>query len=196
MNLPTLYLHRANDEASIRKAADKGWGIEVDIRSYEHDIYLAHDPILSAPSFTGLDLLKGFPGPVIFDFKESGIVDLTIKLIKWAGLDLNKCYAADMIVPDMIRAERNELKTLARLSPYEVISGPFYGYWLDYVKDTEPFTHVPKHTFLVSPELHGWTLDKDFKAAALRAGFEGICTDFPERWNDCYSNEQWTQISA
>ncbi len=195
---PTLYLHRSNDELRIARAATEGIGIEVDVRSLGGRLCLSHDPIRRAsPELLLEDRLAHFPGPVILDFKESGLIDLALEALDSALIPLERAFAADLIVPDMIRAERLGLRTLARRSKYERISGPFHGYWLDFVERPCDLRLQDKPTFLVSPELHGWTLSDVYVADAVNLGFTGVCTDFPERWNhDRRRDQQRTPSSS
>lgn len=194
----TVYVHRANTPDQVARAAANGWGIEVDARSLDGTLFAAHDAHFDPESCPKLEsLLAGFNGPLILDFKESGIVDHAVRSLEYAHVPLSRVLAADLIVPDMLRAEKLGLRTLARTSRYERIEGPFYGVWLDYVRDTDDLPISVRHGYLVSPELHGWQLEDLFIDYTRYLGFEGVCTDYPERWaHDRRRHEQRTQVSA
>jgi hypothetical protein len=179
-----LFLHRANDAESIARAAANGWGIEVDVRWHQKRLLLEHDPIHRPDSRNLFEArLGGFPGEVILDVKETGLIPVLVEAIRFAGIPLARVYATDLIVPDMLRAERLGLRTLARCSPYEDIHGPFHGYWVDYVRNPNEVLFGDKPAFLVSPELHAWPLEDEFVHACAELPFAGVCTDFPETWN-------------
>lgn len=194
----TVYVHRANTPGQVSRASANGWGIEVDVRSLEGTLFAAHDAHFDVEHCFKLEeLLANFPGQVILDFKESGIIDHAVRSLEYAHLSLGQVLAADLIVPDMLRAEKLGLRTLARTSRYERIEGPFYGVWLDYVRDTDDLPISVRHGYLVSPELHGWQLEDLFIDYTRYLGFEGVCTDYPERWaHDRRRHEQRTQVSA
>ncbi len=178
-----IYLHRANDVTTIERANELGVGAEVDIRLCNGQLVLFHDPITGPGSYFPLiEACALIEGEIILDFKESGIVALTVSELKKAGMKLDRFYAADLIVPDMIAAERLGLRTLARTSSFERIEGPFWGYWVDYISRVDDLPEPSPHSFLVSPELHKFELEDGFIEKAAGYCFDGICTDYPERW--------------
>lgn len=192
-----VFWHRANDPDTIGKAAKGGFGIEVDVRSIEGVLFLNHDPIYVCPDWSFQHLLAGFPGEIILDIKETGILGLVIASLSDIDIPLDRCYAADLIVPDMLVAERHGLRTLARKSRYESIQGPFYGEWIDYVFGPEDLPETLRPAFLVSPELHQRPLTEDFIVAALARSYDAVCTDRPETWtHDRHRNQQRTPIPA
>lgn len=179
-----LYLHRANEQAQIKKAIRFGWGIEIDVRSCLGNLYLAHDPILRPHDHLDLevvlDQVRKHKIPTILDIKETGIVHW----LDGHGLS-DLVYATDLIYPDQRRVS-GAIRTLSRHSPFESITRG-EGFWLDYVfepveKEKEAPINDPSITVLVSPELHGQSLTDEYVAWVKEAGFMGVCTDFPERY--------------
>lgn len=185
------YLHRANKIDDLYRAIREGMGVEIDVRSVGQQLIVSHEPVsqcnIISQYFTDfLDIIIKCHINVIFDIKESGIIDLIDSEIKkYSEYNNPYIYFADLIVPDMLYAESLGYKTLARQSKYEKIEGTFYGYWLDYIDNVCDLPKkIKKHTFLVSPELHSNDLTDDFIAAVQSDdGFEGICTDYPERYH-------------
>lgn len=192
-----VFWHRANDPDTIGLAAKGGFGIEVDVRSVEGVLFLNHDPVYVCPTWSFQHLLAGFPGEVILDVKETGLVSLVLNSLADIDFPLERCYAADLIVPDMLVAERHGLRTLARNSRYERIEGPFYGDWIDYVFAPEDLPETSRPAFLVSPELHQRPLTEEFVISALARGYDAVCTDRPDTWtHDRYRNQQRAPIPA
>jgi hypothetical protein len=187
----TIYLHRANSLKEIERAIKLKIGVEIDIRTHRQEPHLAHDPMIGWEHDVALEeaikILAKHKVPTILDIKETGLIDSIIPLLGNEFIKL--CVATDLIVPDQINSEQKGLKTLSRWSVYEKIKlDTAWGYWLDFISSPDDLRGVtgqrpiPEHTFLVSPELHKHRLSDEFIRIAKRRRFEGVCTDFPERW--------------
>lgn len=187
----TVYLHRANSLKDIERAIRLGVGVEIDIRTHRNEPHLSHDPMIGWENDASLEeavkILQKNNVPTILDIKETGLIDTIVGIV---GTEfIRHCVATDLIVPDQIVAEQKGLKTLSRWSIYERIKlDTAWGYWLDFIASPDDLRTVtgqkpiPEHTFLVSPELHNHRLSDEFIRITKRRRFEGICTDFPERW--------------
>lgn len=195
----TIYKHRANSIQSIKQAAENGWGIEIDLRTHNREIYVEHDCVLIEGKHDEDRHLKfhqvtyfinKYKIPTLLDFKESGIVKQVFDEISVFDRSLYKTI--DLIAPDVIY--NPGIFHLARLSPFENIQIGS-GYWVDFprsIEDIKELVNDKKEDFnvLVSPELHrGNRLEDDFIKAVLDLkAFKGVCTDDPKKWEAMYAS--------
>ncbi|MCI0558911.1 MAG: hypothetical protein MN733_10480 [Nitrososphaera sp.] len=208
------YLHRANDLSSLIKATRLDVGVEIDLRTYHGNPVVSHGPITSEysdrVSFQEyLNHWREADVPMMLNIKEQGIIDTLVGLHRFR----EKIVLTDVFVPDAILAEKLGFRTLGRRSKYENTFGSFYGSYLDFVEvpsDLPSSIDPQTHTYLVSPELHReekemeeyrkkskltthfdyphinpfTLLTEEFIFAAKKLQFEGVVTDYPERWID------------
>ena len=73
-------LHRVNTIENLKKS-DKNCGVELDLRCFNNNIILAHEPFKNGDSFD--DYLESYDHKLlVLNIKESGIEDLVIKKTK------------------------------------------------------------------------------------------------------------------
>jgi hypothetical protein len=117
------FLHRANTLEEVKKAHKFNCGVEVDIRTYGYSFVASHD-ITNGNDDELIELLeyvKDNNMEVILDVKETGVIQEMVDALIY-NIPIQNIYFADLIVPDMLIAEKLGYKTLARFSPYETIS--------------------------------------------------------------------------
>jgi hypothetical protein len=180
-----------NTFASIRKALDSGFGVELDIRDRNGELVVSHNPSGSAEVLLFaevIDLFTNYESILAINIKADGL--LTYLESALAGVPREKYFLFDMSIPETIGYLRSDLPTFMRLSEYEDICklhDRSEGVWLD-AFETDWWTgnskilNSEKKICVVSPELHGrdksyvWNFLKNERCSADLY----ICTDFPD----------------
>jgi hypothetical protein len=188
-----LIEHRVN---SLEKLATvpPHRGLEVDIRDYDGDLRLEHDPLLSGQRLE--DLLQAYHHAlIIFNVKCDGLEDRIMALAE--KYRVSDYFFLDVAPPTLIRlARRGVRKAAVRYSEYEPIesalalAGKVDWVWVDC------FTHLPLNQesyrrlhqnfkiCLVSPELQKFPRQtiQDYRRQLREMPIEAVCTDFCGDW--------------
>ena len=188
-----LIEHRVNSLAHLQRVPPER-GIEVDIRDYEGDLRLEHDPFLGGERLE--DLLSAYHHAlIIFNVKCDGLVDPILTLAEKYGIE--NYFFLDLANPTLINLARQGVRRLAvRYSEFEPIefalafAGQVDWVWVDC------FTHLPLipeiyqrlHQYfkicLVSPELqqHPRQMIQSFREQLRAMPIDAVCTDFCDDW--------------
>jgi hypothetical protein len=188
-----LIEHRVNTQEKLA-TVPSNYGIEVDIRDYDGDLRLEHDPFLTGDRLE--DLLQAYHHAlIIFNVKCDGLEDRIMQLA--AKYQVDDYFFLDVAPPTLIRlAQRGIRKAAVRYSEYEPIesalalAGQVNWVWVDC------FTHLPldqasyqqlhQHfkICLVSPELQKFPRStiQDFRKQLSDMPVDAVCTDFCADW--------------
>lgn len=188
-----IYRHRVN---TIRELQDTpaAEGVEIDLRDYDGDIVLQHEPLKGGERFE--DFLAHYHhASIILNVKCEGIEDAVLRAVRARGI--SDFFFLDCSLPAMVKLMRKGVSQMAvRFSEHEPIeaalafAGKAEWAWID------TFTKLPltpsghetlKRHFklcLVSPELQGHPpAEVERCQEQLRdLPIDGVCTDWPERW--------------
>jgi hypothetical protein len=169
-------------------------GLEIDVRDYDGDLRLVHDPLQGGERLD--DLLAAVRHPlVIFNVKCDGLEDRILALAAKHGL--RDFFFLDVANPTLVKlARRGERRVAVRYSEFEPIefalafAGQVDWVWVDC------FTHLPldaaiharlrQHfkVCLVSPELqkHPRGHIGQYRAQLQGLPVDAVCSDFCEDW--------------
>ena len=185
--------HRVNTAEHLARVKP-AYGIEIDIRDYDGDLRLVHDPFLSGERLD--DFLQGYRHALcIFNVKCDGLEDRIAEAARKHGV--RHYFFLDCANPTLVKLARRGEKNLAvRFSEFEPIESALaFAGLADWVW-VDCFTHLPltpetypklKQHFkicLVSPELqgHGRPAIQDYRKQLQAFPIDAVCTDFPEDW--------------
>ena len=188
-----LIEHRVNTLSQLRQVPVNR-GIEIDIRDYNGQLCLAHDPFESGEKLD--DLLAEFMHAfIIFNVKCDGLEEAIIDLANQYNIE--KYFFLDSALPSLVKLSRKGINNFAvRVSEYEPIelamrfAGLVDWVWVDCFHDfpltTDTYLELKKHfkLCLVSPEMQNHS-DAHFLAFTknLRAmPFDAVCSDRCDDW--------------
>lgn len=188
-----LIEHRVNTIEHLRHVPPER-GIEVDVRDYDGDLRLVHDPLQSGERLE--DLLVAYRHAlVIFNVKCDGLEERIMELTARHGL--RNYFFLDLANPTLVNLTRRGVHQVAvRYSEFEPLefalafAGQADWVWVDC------FTHLPLNPAvyrrlhqhfkicLVSPELqkHPREWIQSFRQQLRQMPIEAVCTDFCEDW--------------
>jgi hypothetical protein len=188
-----LIEHRVNTIEHLRRVPPER-GIEVDVRDYDGELRLIHDPLQSGERLE--DLLAAYRHAlVIFNVKCDGLEGRIMDLAARYGV--RDYFFLDLANPTLINLVRRGVRRVAvRYSEFEPLefalafAGQADWVWLDC------FTHLPLNPesyrrlhrhfklCLVSPELqkHPRSLIQSFRQQLRTMPVEAVCTDFCDDW--------------
>jgi hypothetical protein len=185
--------HRINSAARLAQVKP-AYGVEIDIRDYDGDLRLVHDPFLSGERLE--DYLRGYRHAFcIFNVKCDGLEDKILALAQQHGI--RDYFFLDCANPTLVKLARRGEKNLAvRFSEFEPVESAlaFAGLcdwvWIDcFTKlplNPANYAQLKKHfkLCLVSPELqgHGRAAIEDYKRQLKDMPVDAVCTDFCEDW--------------
>jgi hypothetical protein len=188
-----LIEHRANDPASLKSIPHER-GIEIDLRDYDGDIRLVHDPLQTGPSFE--ELLRNYSHRLlVLNLKCDGIEEPVLRLL--SKYKVEDFFFLDLAPPQFIRLlRRGETRWAVRVSEYETVGaaltfrGKAQWCWVDTFEGspTPPRSiQVLREAFqvaLVSPELHGYgkAAIRPFQEKLQGVAFDAVCSDFCGDW--------------
>jgi hypothetical protein len=197
------FLHRVNEVARLA-GVDPSWGVEIDLRSdvgAPGRIHLAHDPWKRGEDLEGwlrAFRARGIRGPVILNTKEDGLEDRALEMCHETGVA--EVLFLDTSLPTLVRRlDRGEgeryFVRASRAEPPEALRG-FRGKarwaWVDCF-DGEPMPAAEVSTLardfricLVSPEMHGQSLDQVSRFEPLFPLADAVCTKDPRRWQTLF----------
>ncbi len=190
-----LIEHRVNTLEHLQRVPPER-GIEVDVRDYDGDLRLVHDPFQNGERLE--DMLAAYRHAlVIFNVKcdglESRIMDLAAKY------NIANYFFLDLANPTLVNLVRRGVRQVAvRYSEFEPLefalafAGQAEWVWVDC------FTHLPLNReiyrrlhqhfkiCLVSPELQKHPLDwiQSFRRQLCDMPIDAVCTDYCEEWSD------------
>lgn len=188
-----LIEHRVNSIEHLHRVPPER-GIEVDVRDYDGDLRLVHDPWLSGERLE--DLLVAYRHALlIFNVKCDGLEDRIMKLA--AQYQVQDYFFLDLANPTLVNLTRRGVRQVAvRYSEFEPLefalafAGKVDWVWVDC------FTHLPlaSETYrrlhehfkicLVSPELqkHPRELIQSFRQQLRDMPINAVCTDYCDDW--------------
>lgn len=188
-----LIEHRVNTLAKLATVPTH-YGIEVDIRDYDGDLRLVHDPLLSGERLE--DLLRAYCHAfIIFNVKCDGLEDRIIELAERYGI--NDYFFLDVAAPTLIRLARRGVRRIAvRYSEYEplesalALAGMVDWVWVDCFTrlplDAHSYAQLSQHfkICLVSPEMQGFPRQtiQTYRQALQEMPIEAVCSDFCTDW--------------
>jgi hypothetical protein len=186
-----------NSIAALRIALESGYGVETDIRDFQGEIVIAHDPP-AVPCHTLRDFLALYrelesSSCLALNVKSCGLAQQLASLL--CRFEVDNFFAFDMAVPDARSYARAGLRFFTRQSELETqpaLYAAASGVWLDAFDSTwydertiERHLRAGKDVCIVSPELHGreatetWAmLRKPSRSGPARLM---ICTDHPDQ---------------
>lgn len=198
-----IYCHRGlwkrkedqNTTNAIATAVRKGMAIETDIRDFNGEIVISHDP---SPTQNNdiLNLLQ-LDAITALNIKSDGLLKLNLRLVQQL-LNKDKSFAFDGSIPEMLNFKRVNLPHALRISEYEQeLPWDTQYIWLDafdsdwWIPRNFLSTLTEKHfVVVVSPELHGRDHLKvwDEVSQEILKGNRnlGICTDFPDEFLELF----------
>jgi hypothetical protein len=186
--------HRVNTAEHLRRVpAD--CGAEIDLRDYDGDLRLVHDPFLGGERFS--DWLRSYRHALcIFNVKCDGLED---KILEQAQGTVGDYFFLDCANPTLVKlVRRGERKVALRYSEFEPLeaclafAGKADWVWVDcFTKlpfTRESYAALKRHfkLCLVSPELqkHGREAIPQYRQQLKDLGVEldAVCTDFLDDW--------------
>lgn len=191
--------HRVNQSEALA-TVDSGYGVEIDLHADGDRLVLVHDPFSTGEDFeTWLDSYHH--AFIVLNTKEEGLEARATAALEARGI--TEWAFLDQSFPYLIRTLRGgEARSMVRVSEYESIEtalalparpnwvwvDSFTGDWPDSEKLRRLHDHGLK-LMIVSPELQGRDLDKEFTTIAARfveagVGIDGVCTKRPDMWHD------------
>ena len=206
-----------NSFEAFELALKHNFGIEVDIRDYAGDLYVSHNP--AGDSAFRLDKLlefyhsNNFNFCIAFNIKADGLQPLLNEKLK--KYNIGNYFTFDMSIPNTIVDLQAGIKFFLRQSEFElhpenlgILYNKCFGIWVDQFEfDEEVLKHnldaISKHlkegkkVCYVSPELHPWGKDVDFrmKVWAEIKNIVGkiqnpaicLCTDYPKEAEEFFN---------
>ena len=189
-----LIEHRVNTVAHLSRVPTNR-GVEVDIRDYDGDLRLAHDP------FVGGERLEDFLAAyrhtlIILNVKSDGLVQPILELLK--NYQVNDYFFLDVANPTFVNMVRNDIHKIAtHFSEFEPIdfslafAGKVDWVWVDCFTqlplEPESYERLSEHFKLcvVSPELqnHPREMIQSFRQQLKDMPIEAVCTDFCDDWD-------------
>lgn len=189
-------IHRINSVKKLKKI-DNNHGIEIDVRSFNKNLILNHDP------FKNGDLLKNWikfynHKLLIVNIKEEGLEYQILKILN--KYKIKNYFFLDQTFPFLVKFSHRMKKNCAfRLSDYESIStikkikDKIKWVWIDFFEnfyfDKKDFEFLKKNKLkicLVSPELKNLSSKKIkimkniIKKNNIKV--DAICTKKPNLW--------------
>ena len=180
-----------NKIISFKRAFDKNFGVELDLRDYRNEIIISHDPYVLGKKITFNFFLKKFFNIInkknillALNIKSDGISKKIKKLIK--KYKLKNYFVFDMSIPETFNYLRDNLIFFERYSNFEKsfsLSKYSKGFWVDSFdgKFILPKLYKNKICF-VSPELHKKknfkSLWVNLKKLKTKSNYY-LCTDYP-----------------
>jgi len=188
-----LIEHRVNTLAHLARVPEER-GIEVDVRDYDGELRLAHDPLESGEQLETL-LAEFRHALVIFNVKCDGLEGRITALA--ARHRIENYFFLDVANPTLVGlARRGERRAAVRFSEYEPIefalafAGQVDWVWVDCFTrlplEPENYARLREHfkLCLVSPELqkHPREWIADFRARLAEMPVDAVCSDYCEDW--------------
>ena len=191
-----------NKIISIKKAIDKYYGIEIDLRDLNNEIIISHDPYLSGKKLNFKIFVKKYYKIInknntilALNIKSDGIYkNLKKILIKY---NINNYFVFDMTIPETLNYKVNKIKFYERYSCYETnlhFNKYSNGVWIDSFNGKFVFSKKikKKKMCFVSPELHKKNNFKSFwkkiKKLKLKNQKIYLCTDYPNLANKYFND--------
>jgi hypothetical protein len=191
-----IYSHRGNSVSALA-ALDPKYGVEIDLRTNNGNLILAHDPFTEGALFS--DWLKFWRGQsLILNVKEDALENSILQYLNEYGV--SDFFFLDQSYPSIRRTIKSGLtKVSTRVSDYEDLqtalnSGSdwvwldsFSGEW-DYLSGAVPMlVKNGQKTCLVSPELQRANSSSELKflqemILEKNLAITSVCTKFPEIW--------------
>jgi hypothetical protein len=187
--------HRVNTSEELNGVSPQ-FGVEIDLRLFEGELILAHDPFVTGEKFE--NWLEGFHHKtLILNVKEDGLENLITDLLKKKGI--SDYFFLDQPFPTLRKSALAGHSVAVRLSEFElpinssdmnikwVWLDSFGGNW-DYLREHAEWLIESKFNLcIVSPELQGrhnleepqLILNK-FEEMQLKPS--AVCTKLPEIW--------------
>ena len=188
--------HRVNTIKDLKKT-DKNFGIEIDLRSNQSDIYLHHDPFKKGELFN--KWAKSFKHKIlVLNVKEEGLEHKILKILK--KNKIKKFFFHDQTFSSLLK---NMIKTHVsiRYSEYESLEKTNYLFkkikwiWIDNFNEIKLekkfYQKLKKNNVkicLVSPELVNVKRVKQIKkiiSFLKKKNFkiDAVCTKKPKLWS-------------
>jgi hypothetical protein len=200
--------HRINGIEEMMKI-DSLHGIEVDVRYHKDELICEHDPfghhLIAGQSLDQLLSKFSNKGILILNLKTEGIeracIDLMLKngIKRWFFLDMSPAYLVKYACharagtipafsPDNLAVRFSDKEPLEQALAFKGSAG---WLWIDsferFPVTNENYPLIKKHfkTCLVSPELHGLSLEKidELKSLVAEKEFDAVCTKRPDLWD-------------
>ena len=187
--------HRVNTAKELSSVPEKH-GAEIDLRSSEGEIILAHDPFTLGESFkTWLEYFHH--GTLILNVKEDGLESHISEILKSKGIE--DYFFLDQPFPTLRKSALENRPVALRLSenenPIEIGNLEIKWIWLDSFSGN--WSYLAKHAewlkngefslCIVSPELQGRSpgeeslnIVENFKKSNLK--IDAVCTKNPKIW--------------
>tara|TARA_X000000368_G_scaffold81982_1_gene61886 strand:- start:18451 stop:19044 length:594 start_codon:yes stop_codon:yes gene_type:complete len=192
----TIFIkHRINSIEDLENTPQQ-YGVEVDIRIYNNEIILNHEPFESGTSFDVF--LKHFKHSfLIINMKCDGAEEIIIKILKEQSI--KNFFFLDCSIPRTVNLIRGDYNNIAiRYSKYEPIEfvmkfkNQAEWVWVDcfdkFELSEKDYNTMKEHfkICLVSPELqeHSIEMIDEFKKLSENMEFDAICTKSPDLWKD------------
>jgi hypothetical protein len=188
-----LIEHRVNTIEHLQRVP-RELGIEVDVRDYDGELRLVHDPFEGGERLE--DLLAVYEHAlIIFNVKCDGLEERIIKLA--GGYGIQDYFLLDLANPTLVNLARRGVRRLAvRYSEFEPIefalafAGRVDWVWVDCFTrlplDAETYQQLHQHfkICLVSPELqkHPRSMIQSFRQQLQTMPVEAVCTDYRADW--------------
>jgi hypothetical protein len=188
--------HRVND-LSMLKRLNPAFGAEIDIRSRQGRLILAHEPHHSGPtlrSFLALYARRKIKGTLILNTKEDGHEEKILNLMN--HYKLSNFFFLDLTLPTLVRLaiRQREPRVALRVSEFEppeatqAFVSRARWIWLDCFSG-RPFSVAAVRRLrqkfkvcLVSPELQGYGRESISRFKILSRDIDTVCTKFPDAW--------------
>ncbi len=188
-----LVEHRINSVAGL-DALDPSRGVEIDVRDYDGELRLTHDPFSTGERL--LDFLAHYKhGLLIVNVKCDGLERLILPMLREHGV--MDYFFLDCANPTLISLVRSGVQSVAvRFSEYEPLefamsfAGRAEWVWVDCFTrmplDERSYTAL-KERFkmcLVSPELQGFSRETicEYRRLLATMPLDAVCSDFCEDW--------------
>lgn len=188
-----LIEHRVNTLEHLRRVPPER-GIEVDVRDYDGDLRLVHDPLEGGERLE--DLLAAYRHAlVIFNVKCDGLEGRIAALA--ARHKVANYFFVDVANPTLVGlAQRGERRVAVRYSEYEPLefalafAGLVDWVWVDCFTrlplQPDSYARLRQHfkLCLVSPELQRHPREQiaAYRAALADMPVEAVCSDYCEDW--------------
>ena len=188
--------HRRNTINSLKSTPYK-FGVEVDIRTYNSDLIMSHDPYIKGEKFS--NWISHFNhGTLIINVKEEGLEDEILFFLK--KFNIKSYFFLDQSFPFLLKTSSLGNKNCAvRVSEYESIetalnlkdkiSWAWVDMFCEFPISYNDFIALKSANFklcLVSPELQSNNKLKinEVKNIILEKNiiFDAVCTKYPNNW--------------